>query len=101
MCSFITFCRASCVSRYQSVLLVNGYTMRYPERSPSNRDCSCDVGRLTYCDGLMIPRKLWRDVIHAPMPERNTAALFCSRASSDGARLQSRTSTPALSPIVE
>src|SRR5260370_41436195 len=101
MCWFITFCLSSRGRRYQSVLVVKGSTPRYFERSPSNSDCSCEVGRLTYCDGLMIPTKLWRDVIHAPMPARSTAALLSSSASSDGERLHSRTSTPPLSPIIE
>ena len=49
----------------------------------------------------MMPRKLSRTWNHAPMPELKTIAERSSSASSEGARLQSRRSIPALSPIIE
>src|SRR3989442_14347334 len=101
MCSFITFCRSSLLSKYQSALLVNGYTTKYFERSPLKSDCSCCVGRLTYCDGRMMPRKLCRAALHVPMPERRAPAIFSSSASTLGARLQSIKSMPAFRPIIE
>src|SRR5438132_1003197 len=101
MCSFITVCRSSWLSKYQSALFVNGYTTRYFERSPLKSDCSCGVGRLTYCDGRMMPRKLCRGAIHVPIPVRSAAAIFSSSASTLGARLHSIMSTPAFRPIIE
>src|SRR5439155_23544428 len=101
MCSFITVCRSCWPSKYQSVLLVNGYTTRYLERSPLKSDCSCGVGRLTYCDGLMMPRKLWRTAVHVPKPVPSAQATFSSSASTLGARLQSIRSTPTFRPIIE
>src|SRR5215510_15330801 len=75
--------------------------MRYADLSPEKSDCSCCVGRFTYCDGRMMPRKLCCTVIHAPIPERRALAFFSSSASSEGARLHSTRSTPDLSPMVE
>src|SRR6266704_2335577 len=101
MCSFITVCRSSLPSRYQSVVFVNGYTTKYFDRSPLNSDCSCVVGRLTYCDDPMMPRKLCRTTIHEPNPMRSARATLSSSASALGARLQSIRSTPAFRPIIE
>ncbi len=64
-------------------------------------DCSCWVGRLTYCEGWMMPSRLSATVRYRPSPQRSAAAAASSSSSSVPASRQSSSSAPGCRPIIE